>query len=444
MEAGNRELPYGEHGRPQSVGKYELHAEVGRGNMGRVYLGYDPYVNRRVAIKLADAEQLHDEAMGPTYRRQFFNAAHAAGMLTHPNIVAIYDAGVHGDDCYVVMEYVGDGRTLKQHCRPDSLLPIAEVVEITFKLAKALDYAHRFGVVHRDIKPSNVLIGNDNEVKLGDFGIAFIGHQEATGTMPTMTIGSPRYMSPEQLNEDTLSGQTDVFSLGVMLYELLTGRHPFAADSFSRLIHRILNEDPPPLRSLRSDVPEALEAICRRAMAKRTEERYLTAMDLAIDLGRLLDQRLELAADEVEAGVLFEQLAELEFFRGFSDVELWELVRAGTWVKYEAGHEIVGEGDIDDSFYVIVSGEVGVRRGGYDVRLLKRGDCFGEMGYLAQAARFASIVTRTETGLLKIGGNVIDQVSVNCQNRFLRSFLRFLIQRLSARSEKLNLPAAVA
>jgi hypothetical protein len=229
-----------------------------------------------------------------------------------------------------------------------------------------------------------------------------------------------------------------------MLYELLTGRHPFAADSFSRLIHRILNEDPPPLRSLRSEVPEALEVIVRRAMAKSIEERYLTAMDLAVDLGRLLDQRFELPAQEVEAGVLFAQLTELEFFRGFSDIELWELVRAGSWVRYEPGHEIVGEGDIDDSFYVIVSGEIGVRRGGHDVRLLKRGDCFGEMGYLAQTARFASIVTRTETSLLKIGGNVIDGVSVGCQNRFLRSFLRFLIQRLSARSERLNLPAAVA
>ncbi|MFO1435932.1 MAG: serine/threonine-protein kinase [Gammaproteobacteria bacterium] len=430
--------------RAKTLGKYELSQEIGRGNMGRVYLGYDPYVDRRVAIKLANADQLRDEEMGSHYRRQFFNAAHMAGLLAHPNIVAIHDAGVNDEDCYIVMEHIEGGRTLKDHCRPETLLPIDKVVEVCFKIAKALDYAHRQGVVHRDIKPSNILVCPDMDVKLGDFGIAFVGRQEATGTIPSVTLGSPRYMSPEQLKEDTLSGQTDVFSLGVVMYELLTGRHPFAADSFTRLIFRILHEEPPPMNTLRAGIPESLEVIMRRAICKQTSQRYRSAMEMAADLSRAFDRVLEHPTEEIAAGEMFGELLQLEFFRGFNDVELWELVRAGEWQEFTPNSEIVIEGDIDDSFYVIIKGEVSVRRQGYDLRVLKRGDCFGELGYLAQTARIATIVARTDTSLLKLSASMIEQVSVGCQNRFLKSFLRILIQRLSIKTDLFRLPSAVA
>jgi hypothetical protein len=423
---------------PRKLGKFELVEEIGRGNMGRVFLGHDPYVDRRIAIKLAHAEQLRDETSGAQYRKQFFNEAHTAGLLTHPSIVSIYDAGVDGEDCYIVMEYVEGGRTLKEHCRIDSLLSIEKVVEVIFKIAKALDYAHRQGVIHRDIKPSNVLLGPDLDVKLGDFGIAYLSRQESTGTMPMAMIGSPRYMSPEQLNEDALTTQTDIFSLGVMMYELLTGRHPFAADSFSRLIHRILNEDPPPMRSLRADVPESLEEIVRKAMAKNTAERYSTALELASDLSRAFDHMLDRPAEQIAAEERCADLKQLEFFRGFADVELWELVRAGNWLQVEAGREIIHEGEIDDSFYVLISGEVYVRKGTVDLRILKRGDCFGEMGYLTRTRRTASILAKTDSGFLKLSSTVINQVSLVCQVRFLKAFLRTLIQRLSVTNERVS------
>ena len=222
---------------PEKIGKYDIHKQVGRGSMGIVYQGYDPFADRPVAVKVALADNLKDKDSGARYRNMFFNEAHAAGKLRHPNILEILDAGADGDDCYIVMELVENGDTLKTHCRADNLLPVHQVVEIIFKCAKALDYAHRQGVVHRDIKPTNILIKADRDVKIGDFSIAhIIGSDTTTHTMPMGFVGSPRYMSPEQVQEDQVTNQTDLFSLGIVMYEMLTGKHPFVADSFSRLI----------------------------------------------------------------------------------------------------------------------------------------------------------------------------------------------------------------
>jgi serine/threonine protein kinase len=220
---------------PEKLGKYEILSQIGRGSMGIVYEGYDPYADERVAIKVALAESLRDRESGPRYRKMFFNEAHTAGKLKHPNIVEIMDAGVDGDECYIVMELIGGADTIKSYCRPESLLPVDNVVEIVFKCAKALDYAHRQGVIHRDIKPTNILLTRDMDVKIGDFSIAHLATAETTNTMPMGFVGSPRYMSPEQVHEDNITNQTDLFSLGIVMYEMLTGYHPFSADSFSRL-----------------------------------------------------------------------------------------------------------------------------------------------------------------------------------------------------------------
>src|SRR3970282_1878 len=226
---------------PEKLGKYEIKKQIGRGSMGVVYQGYDPFTDSVVAVKVARSEALKNPEAGARYRKMFFNEAHTAGKLKHPNIVEILDAGVDGQSCYIVMELVENGKTLKQYCTPDNLLPYDQVVQIIFKCAKALDYAHREGVIHRDIKPTNILVTKDMDVKIGDFSIAHVISSDTTNTMPMGFVGSPRYMSPEQVQEDVISNQTDLFSLGIVMYELLTGRHPFATDSFSRLIHQIIH-----------------------------------------------------------------------------------------------------------------------------------------------------------------------------------------------------------
>lgn len=423
---------------PQRLGKYAVIREINRGSMGTVYLGHDPYLDRPVAIKVAHAEQLNDEESGERYRKMFFNEAHTAGRLTHPNIISIYDAGVDDEICYIVMEYVEGGATLKPYCRADNLLPVEKVVEIAFKCAKALDYAHRQGVVHRDIKPTNILVTQDMDVKIGDFSIAHLTKMDATETMPLGLVGSPRYMSPEQITEDYLTNQTDIFSLGIIMYELLTGKHPFAAENFSRLVQRILHDIPIPVSEYRQGLNEELGRIVAKALAKERSERYQMGGDLAADLSRAFDRLLEQPRENISEQEKFLAVKQLEFFQGFPDAEIWEIVHAGQWQDYADGAEIILEGELDDSFYIIVHGEVSVRKSNKDLRSLFAGDCFGEMGYLAKTKRTATIVARGATSLLKINSTVINQVSLNCQLRFLKVFLRTLIHRLSVTTERMS------
>ena len=422
---------------PEKLGKYEVREEIDRGSMGVVYLGHDPYINRPVALKVAFLDSLNDPQTGESYRKMFFNEAHTAGLLAHPNVINIYDAGVDKDDCYIVMEYIEGGNTLRPYCTSDNLLPVNNVVEIIFKCAKALDYAHRQGVVHRDIKPSNILFTPDQDVKIGDFSIAHIYNADSTTTQMGGMMGSPRYMSPEQLREEHITSQSDLFSLGVVMYELLTGRQPFPADSFSQLVNIILNEDPPPLSDYRTDLPESLNEIVVKALEKDISNRYQMGLDLAADLTKAFDS-LEKPKEDISAEEKFNSVKKLEFFSGFPDAEIWEILRASTWQDYDADDDIIVEGDMDDCFYIIVNGNVEVMKNASVIRTLQKGDCFGEMGYLAKTKRTASIKSRDHTSLMKINSTVISQVSLNCQVRFLKVFLRTLIHRLSVTTEKIS------
>ena len=419
---------------PQKLGKYEVIKEIDRGSMGIVFLGHDPYIDRPVAIKIALDDSLKDEESGERYRKMFFNEAHTAGKLTHPNIIGIYDAGVDEEVCYIVMEYIEGGDTLKSHTKPEMLLPIEKVVEIIFKCATALDYAHREGVVHRDIKPSNILLTKNKDVKIGDFSIAHINKADVTHTQPEGMMGSPKYMSPEQLSEEYVTNRSDLFSLGIIMYELLTGRHPFEAKNFSRLVNLILNEEPPPMKDFRSDVPDVLQKIVSRALQKKVDDRYQMGLDLATDLSNAFDL-LEGHKEDISVQEKFNFIKKLDFFTGFPDAEMWEIIQASTWQDYKAGEDIIVEGELDDCFYILIKGQVNVVKNKKIIRKLGIGDCFGEMGYLAKTKRTASIIAVDNSSLLKINSTVISQVSLNCQVRFLKVFLRTLIHRLSATTE---------
>jgi len=419
---------------PEKLGKYDVLCEIDRGSMGTVYLGHDPYIDRGVAIKVAHVESLNDEVSGDRYRKMFFNEAHTAGSLNHPNIVGIYDAGAEDDVCYIVMELVKGGQTLKPYCTPENLLSIEKVVEIIFKSAKALDYAHKQGVVHRDIKPSNILVEEDLEVQIADFSIAYM-NRDNTETQEVGLMGSPKYMSPEQLKEDEITHQTDLFSLGIVMYEMLSGKHPFKADNFSRLVSKILNDDPPPLKDLRPDLSDALIDVFEKATQKEVKNRYLTGLEFAIDLSKAFES-LEGPQEDISEQEKFNAIKGTDFFQGFPDSEIWEILRASTWQDYNIKDDIILEGDLDDCFYIILEGEVGVLKNEQSIRILSVGDCFGEMGYIAKTERTATIKALTETALLKINSTVISQVSLNCQVRFLKVFLRTLIHRLSMTTDK--------
>jgi len=422
---------------PRKIGKYEILDEVGRGSMGIVYAARDRLAERVVAIKVAHSQFVESGPEGDRFRKLFFNEAHAASGLDHPNLLKIYDADVEGDFCYLVMEYVPGARTLELFSKPDNLLPLRELVGIIYNVAKALDYAHRQGVVHRDIKPSNILLTEDGDVKVADFSIAMIMRADNTRTQFTGFLGSPLYMSPEQINEQPLSGSTDIFSLGVVMYKLLTGHHPFWADNLAAITYKITHEEPIPVTEYRRDLPEGLEYALKRMLKKDPKKRYQMALDLAADLAVIFED-LDTVKTEDALRQKFGHIKNLGFFKGFTDADIWELIRACTWQTYPAGTPIIKEGESDHSFYIVLSGVVGIEKNGHPVDTLQEGDCFGEMGYLAKTRRSATVVARTEVSLMKVNASTIDRAAPDTQLRFLKVFVRTLIERLSDTTSTLS------
>jgi serine/threonine protein kinase len=414
----------------EKIGKYELVERLASGSMGTVYSAHDPFSNRLVAIKLAHPQHQEESSNARKFRKLFFNEAHAAGLLDHPNILKIFDADMDGSACYLVMELIEDAGTLEAHCTPDRLLPLREVIGIVYKIAKALDYAHRQGVIHRDIKPSNILLTRDRDIKLADFSVAMITRSDTTHTQFVGVLGSPLYMSPEQFNDQTITGRSDIFALGTLTYQLLTGAHPFNAKSLVAINQKISNDEPTPLTEYRKDLPDALVYAIGRMMRKNPGERYATGLDLAADLA-LIFEDLGAVADEDRLGEKFGAIKGLGFFKGFSDADIWELIRACTWQTFSPGHCIIHEGDMDNSFYIILSGVVIIEKDGSVVNILQEGDCFGEMGYLARARRIASAIARTEVSLMKVNDSTIDRAAEGTQLRFHKAFVRTLIERLT-------------
>ena len=337
-------------GKPGKIGKYHIIREVGRGSTGTVFLSHDPYYGRDVAIKVYNDPGDEDEGEIHATRKMFFNEAQMVGRLQHPNVLPIYDAGEESGRYYVVMEHVHGARTLAAYCRPDNLLPIAEVVRVVFSAARALHYAHTRGVVHRDVKPSNIMLTVDNEVRIIDFGIAV--WRDADISSIRGVAGSPSYMSPEQVKAEDLGPTSDVYSLGAVMYELLTGRRPFKASNLAKLLHQIVYATPVPVHSLRSEVPEELEEIVWRALHKRPEDRFSSGLEMAAALTRVHQtlRKGKEAGDERERLTI---LRGLRFFHDFSHQEIRELMKAAEWREYLPEQEIVRQGEMDDRFYVI-------------------------------------------------------------------------------------------
>ncbi|HXC39194.1 MAG TPA: serine/threonine-protein kinase [Burkholderiales bacterium] len=264
------------------LGRYQVEKELGKGAMGVVYLGRDPKIGRVVAIKtMALAQEFEADELAEVKER-FFREAETAGRLSHPNIVTIYDAGEEHDLCYIAMELL-KGKDLAPYVKPDSLLPMDRAVSIIARVADALGYAHKQNIVHRDIKPANVMYEPESDqVKVADFGIARITDSSKTKT--GMVLGTPSYMSPEQLSGKKVDGRSDLFSLAVSLYQLLSGSLPFVGDSMAQLMFKIANEPAPDIRALNPAIPPALVAFLERSMAKDADQRYQTGEEFAAAL----------------------------------------------------------------------------------------------------------------------------------------------------------------
>jgi serine/threonine protein kinase len=263
-----------------NLGRYEVLGELGQGAMGVVYKARDPLIDRVVAIKTINLSLAMDEK--EEYEGRFYQEAKAAGRLNHPNIVTIYDVGKSGDVAYIAMELL-EGRELRDIMNEGALLPIDQVLNIVAQVAQGLAYAHEHEIVHRDVKPSNIMVIRDGHVKITDFGIARMA-SSSVRTQTGMVLGSPKYMSPEQVMGKTIDQRSDIFSLGVMLYEMLTGQAPFDGENVNAIMYQTLNAIPTPPSILNPAVPEMVNFIVAKALAKGMEDRYQNAKDFAVDL----------------------------------------------------------------------------------------------------------------------------------------------------------------
>jgi len=266
---------------PGMLGRYRVLKELGRGAMGLVYLGKDPTIQRFVAIKTMRLDHIDNDDKLRDFKTRFFREAESTGRLSHPNIVTIYDAGEEGDLGYIAMELI-EGTALKQWARKPNLMPVNEVLLTVATVADALDHAHQQGVVHRDIKPANIMLTKDRVVKVMDFGIAKMASSSKTQT--NMVLGTPTYMSPEQISGKKVDGRSDIFSLGVVLFELLTGQPPFTADNLSALLFSIAHHPHPAIQTLRPDLPPMVQEIVDRALQKELPHRYRRAEEFAREL----------------------------------------------------------------------------------------------------------------------------------------------------------------
>lgn len=429
----NEATPQAEGAVPTHIGKYQLGGELGRGASGVVHKAFDPFVRRHVAIKLARSNLSPAAVAEAGAAADFFSEARAAGMLQHPHIIALYDAGIEQGYTYLVMEYV-DGHTLQPLCNRNSPRPSVEtVVDIAFKCAKALDYAHEHKVLHRDIKPGNIMMTHAGVPKIMDFSIADINNE----ARDTSAVGSPLYMSPEQVQKGELGPPCDLYGLGAVMFHMLTGDPPFTSAEISALFASIVNQPAPDLRTVRPDLPPALCKIVQRLLEKDPDQRYPTGARLATDLGRLFDA-LKYSEHQVGRRESSDSLRRLHFFHAFPDEEIEEILNASSMRTFQPGETIIAEGEIDNAFYIIVLGKADVTKGEQRLQTLQKGDCFGEIGMLSSLKRTTSVVAETTVLALKVNETQLDHASPRCQLRFYKTFTETLTYRLALASVRLG------
>src|SRR5688500_13523565 len=341
------------------VGKYDVQKLLGKGATGTVYHAKDTFTGREVALKTLEPEVFRDPQFGAVHRTQFLNEASLAGKLRHPHIVAILDAVVGEESGHIAMELVTGG-DLSQHVKPDKLLPPADVLQIGFKCCGAMDYAYREqGIVHRDIKPANIMLARGTDIKIADFGAAFLKKSQAA---QTAAMGSPFYMAPEQIEGREPTLHSDMYSLGVVLYELLVGKRPFVADKLDALVQKILETEPVPPSEARPGLPRELDAVVLRAIKKDPAQRYGTWAQFGVELSRVVS--LVVPASAIPDSEKYLALSKVEMLQLLTDAEFWELAAAGRWLRVEKGKAVVKEDAPGQSFFFLAKGQAKVTKQG--------------------------------------------------------------------------------
>ena len=425
---------------PHLIGKYRIVKEVGRGATAVVYLAETPERPDPVAVKLVRfQDKSRDEAKWNRRLLKLLKAEQAvATRLDHPHIIHVLDVFIEPTQAYVVMEYF-PGESLERYCRFERMLPLHRAIGIVFKCCMALDYAYRQGIVHRDIKPANILVDEQDNVKITDFGLALnISKKVESDSTFIMGVGSPAYMSPEQVKSYPLNQKTDLYSLGVVLFHLVTGRLPFRASNPAQLIYKIINADPPRVTQLNPELPEQLDAVIRKALEKDLYSRYKNGAEFAKDLAAV---RYQIVDDRYVPPdtTRFSQLRRLGFFTEFDDIALWEVLRISTWRTVEASALLMREGDADQRFGVVVDGEVELSVDGKRVLRLGAGELFGETAWLDSVAHrhMMTVVSVTRTVFLEVNPAALALATDEVRDLFRTLLATVLAKRFGALAREL-------
>jgi len=420
---------------PAKIGEYQVVREVGRGATATVYEARHPRLSRPIAVKLI---RFGDESCdGARLNRRLLKLLRAeeavSKRLDHSNIIRIYEVVIESEQAYVVMEFF-PGATLEKFCGFENRLPVHRVIGIIFKCCMALDYAYRQGIVHRDIKPANILIGENDDVRITDFGLALnINKSIAADSTFIMGVGSPAYMSPEQIKGYPLNQKTDLYSLGVVMFHMLTGRLPFRAVNPAQLVYKIINADPPSVTQFNPDVNEQTDAVVRKAMEKDLYSRYKNGAEFAKDLSavryKILDEE-GAQLDTSRFAVLRKQL----FFTEFDDVELWEVLRIGAWRRVGPHVKLASEGDYEQRFGVLLEGRVELSVTGKRVMELGPGTIFGELAWLdsLKHCQSMSVVSLEPLTYLEINPAALALATDEVQESFRREVASVVAHRLGA------------
>jgi serine/threonine protein kinase len=419
----------------ETIGKYPVTREIGSGATSKVYLARDPFADHDVAIKVFLFDKQADAQQERLLHKSFVAEAALAGKLNHPHIVDIYDAVVEPDRSYLVMEYV-PGTTLEAFADVSTLLPVSKVVEIVFKCIRALEYACRHGIIHRDIKPGNILLSQSGETKVSDFGASF--QQKMQETTQISGVGSPAYMSPEQIRMEPLTHQTDIYSLGVTMYRMLTGRLPFVASTQAALMYAIMNTEAVRPVKLRPELPGLLDAVVMKAMEKDLTARYQSWLEFGKDLSQAFAS-LRMAGASVSESERFTKLRDFPFFAEFNDVALWELIRIGAWKTFGPQASLIREGETGDSFYFLIDGEVEVTLNAKPLAMIKPGRCFGELIVFAdkQQRRTTTVTATSPITVVEVKAEAMRAATDALQSTFTKACMRVLIERLVYSNERL-------
>ena len=423
---------------PIRVGRYNIAGQLGKGSLGIVYEGVDQLSGERVAVKVLQKNSSMRDAEEERAHAFFLNEAQVTALMHHPNILRTMDAAVESDFCFIATELVRNPRTLREFIHPGKLLPVEQVAAIIYKCAMALDHVHQRQVIHLDIKPENIMLTQDGEPKIGDFGIACSPSSEGRKQPEDEEdrenkkeiLGSPRYMAPERFLKGTPTPASDLFSLGVIAYEMLAGNHPFAAGNLRGQIVKIVKEPPVPLSAHRGDLPDGLQNVIERALSKKPSERYQEGVQMATALAGIFKPLQEIQF-EVSGAELVESLRPLNFFADFMQEELEKIARLSLREDYQPGEEIIREGVVSDSFFILVSGNVSIIKGDHPLDELRPGACFGEMGYLTGCRRTATVLAANRVSVVKFNANLVDRLEQQIQLKLCKAFIRVLVQRLA-------------